>query len=147
VTPLGELAIALGVGSGWGAKALARALPPSSGSGPLRVAALSEAIARAIEAAGHHALRAAPRDGRLALDDGAADALCVSGLPEDPAALRECARVVHDGGRVLVATPAGLARRGPARQLVAALLLHAGLADLEQRVARGIVITSGSVRR
>jgi SAM-dependent methyltransferase len=142
------IASALGLGSAWGGKALARAVTTD---GPkLQVAALSEGVARALEQAGHTAARARLEDGRLPLPDGAVDALCVSGLPDEVesarTALGECARVVRPGGRVLVATAAGLARRGPERHLVTALLLHAGLRDLEQRMSRGIVITSGRVR-
>jgi hypothetical protein len=48
---------------------------------------------------------------------------------------------------VIVATAGGLARRGPQRPLVSALLLHAGLLDLEQRMSRGVVLSSGRVRR
>ncbi len=142
------VAAALGFGSGWGSKALARAV--SEGKRKAKVAALSEPVARALEQAGHEALRATLENGRLSLEDACTDALCASGLPPPEVAaqvLSECARVVRDGGRVLVATTAGLARRGPDRQLVAALFAHAGLVDLEQRMIRGTVITSGRVRR
>jgi SAM-dependent methyltransferase len=147
VTTLGGIASALGLGSAFGAKALARAV--SVGGAHLRVVALSDRVARALEQAGHVSLLAPPENGRLPLEDRAADALCASGLPEietAPRILRECARVVRPGGRVLVATAAGLARRGPERHLVTALLLHAGLVDLEQRMSHGTVITSGGVR-
>jgi len=139
------VASALGLGSGWGAKALARSL----GAAKLRVASLSEPVARALEQAGHEVVRARLEHGRLALDDAAVDALCASGLPPidvAPAIVRECARVVRPGGRVLFATPYGLARRGPERQLVNALFLHAGLVELKQRMSRGIVLTDGAVR-
>jgi SAM-dependent methyltransferase len=138
------VASALGLGSGWGAKALARSL----GSTKLRVAALSEAVARAVESAGHEAVRAQLEHGRLALEDGVVDALCASGLPPvevAPAILRECARVVRRGGRVSFATPYGLARRGPERHLVMAMFLHGGLTGLRQRMSRGIVLTDGLV--
>ncbi len=133
-----------GFGSGFGAKALARAV----GAAP-EVAALNEPVARALEAAGRRALRATLDGGRLSLTDGAADALCAAGLPDEGAAelLDECVRVVRSGGRVLVATASGLTRRGPERAHVSALFLHAGLVDLEQRSSRGTVITSGRVRR
>ena len=171
LSPLDSLASALGFGSGWGAKALARALSqPSSAKagakapepGPeggddaaivplkLRVATLSEPVARALEQAGHEPLRVVVENGRLPLEDRVADALCVSGLPPAevaPQILSECLRVVRDGGRVLVATQAGLTRRGPERQQVCALLLHAGLVELEQKMSRGTVISSGRVRR
>jgi ubiquinone/menaquinone biosynthesis C-methylase UbiE len=139
-----QVASALGFGSGWGAKALARAV----GGEQRRVVALSEPLARALEHAGHQVVRAQLENGRLALDDGAADALCASGLPPTEVAaqvLAECARVVRPGGRVLVATPAGLTRRGPPRHVVCAAFLHAGLLGLEQRLTRGILVTAGTV--
>ena len=138
------VASALGLGSGWGAKALARSL----GQAKLRVAALSEPVARALEAQGHEPVRVQLENGRLGLDDGAVDALCASGLPPPEAApgiLRECGRVVKGGGRVLFATPYGLTRRGPERHTVMAIFLHAGLTALRQRMSRGIVLTDGTV--
>ncbi|HEY7956378.1 MAG TPA: hypothetical protein VII38_13840 [Polyangia bacterium] len=135
---------ALGLGASWGAKPLARAV----GSSKAKVAALTEPLARALEAAGHEAVRATLDEGRLSLEAGSVDALCLAGLPDSAALLlTECARVVRHGGRVLVATPAGLARRGPDRAEVSALLLHAGLIDLEQKLTRGTAISSGRVRR
>ena len=89
-----DLALALGVGSARGARALARAV----GRGQKRqVVALGEAVARALEQAGHVAVRARLERGRLPLDDRSADALCASGLPDlsvAPQLLAECARVV-----------------------------------------------------
>jgi hypothetical protein len=145
-----SLAAALGLGAARGSKALARATA-RLGKGR-RVVALSEPIARALEAEGQEAVRAAFTDGRLTLADGHGDALCGSGLPEADVAgaltmLRECARVVKHGGLVLVATGSGLTGRGAERSLVTALLLHAGLEDLEQRLQRGSAISSGRVRR
>jgi ubiquinone/menaquinone biosynthesis C-methylase UbiE len=139
------VASALGFGSGWGGKALARTL----GKEKVRVAALSEPVARAIEQAGHEAVRVEAQNGRLPLDDRSCDALCASGLPPTdvaPAVLRECARVVKPGGRVLIATPYGITRRGPERHVVTAMFLHASLTDVTQKMSRGIVITSGLVR-
>jgi len=141
-----DLALALGVGAARGAKALARAVPGEK----QRVAALGEAVARALEQAGHEPLRVPLDQGRVALEDGVADALCGSGLPEAAAALpllRECARVVRHDGRVILATAAGLVGRGPERALVTALFIHAGLIDVQQQLARGTAITSGRVRR
>ncbi|HZS39204.1 MAG TPA: hypothetical protein VFF06_20375 [Polyangia bacterium] len=149
MSTLAGLAGALGLG-GFGAKALARALGPAQKDRALDVVGLNEPVARALEQAGHRALRAPVANGRVPLDDGAADAACVAGLPPAdvaPLLLDECARVVKSGGRVLVATASGLTRRGPERSVVTALFLHAGLVDLEQRVSRGTVITSGRVRR
>jgi ubiquinone/menaquinone biosynthesis C-methylase UbiE len=139
------VASARGFGSGWGSKALARSL----GTGKLRVAALSEPVARAIEQAGHTVDRIELTNGRLPLDDGTCDALCASGLPPAevaPAVLRELARVVRRDGRLLIATPYGLTRRGPDRHLVTALFVHAALSEITQRMSRGIVLTSGVVR-
>jgi hypothetical protein len=143
---LQDLAGAFGIGPAWGARSLARSVAPGA---KLRVATLAEPVARALGQAGHEPLRAALSAGRVPLDDAAADALCLSGLPatDAPALLRECSRVVRDGGRVLVATALGRTRRGPDRPEVAALFLHAGLVDVEQRLTRGVVITSGRVRR
>src|SRR5947209_5869501 len=73
-----DLALALGVGSARGARALARAVGSNgaraSNDGKLTVVALGEAVARALEQAGHVALRARFERGRLALEDGSADA-------------------------------------------------------------------------
>jgi hypothetical protein len=55
--------------------------------------------------------------------------------------------VVRANGRVIVATAYGLGRRGPERHQVAALFIHAGLTDVRQKLSRGIVLTSGRVRR
>lgn len=141
-----DLALALGLGAARGARALARAV----GTEPRRVVALGDAIARALQEAGHQPLRARLERGRLSLDDAAAEALCASGLPDlsvAPALLRECARVVADGGRVIVATAAGLVGRGPERHVLTAMFMHAGLIDLEQQLVRGTALTVGRVRR
>jgi hypothetical protein len=123
-----------------GASALARALAGDK----KQVIALDEAVARAVEQAGHVSLLTKMNDGKL-LHDARADALCLSGLPGDAELLRECARAVKPGGRLFVATGMSGARRD--RPLVMALLLHAGLVDLQQRWSRGIVVSSGRVRR
>jgi ubiquinone/menaquinone biosynthesis C-methylase UbiE len=141
-----DLALALGMGAARGARALARAV----GGEKRRVVALGEAVARALEEAGHEALRVRAERGRLPLDDGSADALCASGLPDlsvAPLVLHEFVRVVRDGGRVLLATSAGLVGRGPERHALTALFMHAGLTDIEQQLSRGTAITSGRVRR
>jgi ubiquinone/menaquinone biosynthesis C-methylase UbiE len=141
-----DLALALGVGAARGAKALARSVPGEK----RRVVALGEAVAKALEQLGHEAVRARMERGRLALDDSTADALCVSGLPDPsvaPQVLKELARVVRDGGSVLVATPAGIVGRGPERHVLTALFMHAGLVDIGQQLVRGTAITSGRVRR
>jgi hypothetical protein len=139
------MAAALGMGSGLGARALARAVAGRAE----RVAALSEPVARALEQAKLEVVRVALLEGKIALPDGACDALCASGLVDEQAlpALTECARVVKGGGRIYLASAVGLTRRGPERHLVSALLLHAGLVDLEQRLERGVAISSGRVQR
>jgi ubiquinone/menaquinone biosynthesis C-methylase UbiE len=144
-----DLALALGLGAARGAKALARAVGPS-GEGKRRVVALGDAIARALEQAGHEPLRARMERGRLPFEDGSADALCASGLPDlslAPAVLGECARVVKPGGRVILATSAGLVGRGPERHVLTALFMHAGLVGIEQLLSRGTAITVGRVQR
>ena len=141
-----DLALALGVGSARGARALARAVPGEK----RQVVALGEAVARAIEQAGHTVVRARLERGRLSLDDSSADALCTSGLPDlsmAPQLIKECARVVRTGGSVIVATAAGIVGRGPERHVVTAMFMHAGLVGLTQQLVRGTAITSGRVRR
>jgi hypothetical protein len=136
------IAGSLGIGGAGSAKAMLRALLGAK----LRVAALSPQVARALEAAGHTAVPIELTNGRLQLDDGATDALCMPGLPPvemAPQVLGECARVVRPGGHVLCATSGGLTGRGPARQIVAAVFLHAGLMELDQRMWRGTVVTRG----
>jgi ubiquinone/menaquinone biosynthesis C-methylase UbiE len=144
-----DLALALNVGSARGARALARAVGASS-ERKREVVALGEAVARALEQAGHTALRARLDRGRLALDDSSADALCTSGLPDlsvAPQLIKECARVVRSGGSVIVATAAGIVGRGPERHVLTAMFMHAGLVGITQQLARGTAITSGRVRR
>ena len=144
-----DLALALNVGSARGARALARAVGASS-EPKRQVVALGEAVARALEQAGHTALRARLDRGRLALDDSSADALCTSGLPDlsvAPQLIKECARVVRGGGSVIVATAAGIVGRGPERHVLTAMFMHAGLVGITQQLARGTAITSGRVRR
>lgn len=141
-----DLALALNVGSARGARALARAVPGDK----RRVVALGEAVARALEQQGHEPLRARLERGRLPLDDSAADALCASGLPDlsvAPQLLKECARVVRDGGSIIVATAAGIVGRGPERHVLTAMFMHAGLVDVRQQLSRGTALTSGRVRR
>jgi ubiquinone/menaquinone biosynthesis C-methylase UbiE len=144
-----DLALALGLGAARGAKALARAVGPS-GDGKRRVVALGDAVARALAQAGHEPVRARLERGRLQLEDASADALCASGLPDlsvAPTLLRECARVVKDGGRVILATAAGIVDRGPERHVLTSMFMHAGLLEIEQHLARGTALTIGRVRR
>jgi hypothetical protein len=135
-----DLVGALGLG---GAKALVRSLA-TNGDGKLRVISLDEHVARCLEQAGHSSLLARVENSRLNFEDAPADALCLSSLPNDASLMRECARAVRPGGRVLVAS--GMATARKERHLVMALLLHAGLVDLEQHWSRGILISSGRVR-
>ncbi|MCA1662800.1 MAG: methyltransferase domain-containing protein, partial [Myxococcales bacterium] len=149
-----DLALALGVGSARGARALARAVgatgvgPPSDAK--LTVVTLGDAVARAIEEAGHVALRARFEGGRLPLEDGTADALCTSGLPDLSVAqelIKQCARVVRNGGSVIIATAVGIVGRGPERHVLTAMFMHAGLVGISQQLSRGTALTGGRVRR
>ena len=58
-----------------------------------------------------------------------------------------CARVVRNGGLVIVATAAGIVGRGPERHVITAMFMHAGLVDVTQQLSRGTALTSGRVRR
>jgi ubiquinone/menaquinone biosynthesis C-methylase UbiE len=149
-----DLALALGVGSARGARALARAVGANDArankDGKLTVVALGEAVARALEQAGHVALRARFEGGRLPLEDSSADALCTSGLPDlsvAPQLIKECARVVRNGGSIIVATAVGIVGRGPERHVLTAMFMHAGLVGISQQLSRGTALTSGRVRR
>ena len=149
-----DLALALGVGSARGARALARAVGANGAranhDSKLTVVALGEAVARALEQAGHVAMRARFERGRLPLEDGSADALCTSGLPDlsvAPQLIKECARVVRDGGSIIVATAVGIVGRGPERHVLTAMFMHAGLVGISQQLSRGTALTSGRVRR
>ena len=118
-----DLALALGVGSARGARALARAVGVGARRqrGKRTVVALGDAVARALEQAGHTALRARLERGRLRSTTASADALCTSGLPDlsvAPQLIKECARVVRNGGSVIVATAAGIVGRGPERHVL-----------------------------
>lgn len=144
-----DLALALGLGAARGARALARAVGAAE-NGKKRVVAVGDAVARAVEQAGHEAVRAQLEGGKLSVEDATADALCASGLPDltvAPALLGECIRVLRDGGRVLLATPVGLVGRGPERPLLTAMFMHAGLVDIAQQLGRGTAITIGTIRR
>ena len=95
-------------------------------------------------------MRARLERGRLALDDASADALCTSGLPDlsvAPQLIKECARVVRNGGTIIVATAAGIVGRGPERHAITAMFMHAGLVDITQQLSRGTALTSGHIRR
>jgi len=146
---IGGIASALGIGASFGKKSLARELARrAAGANDLAVAALNGPLASALTDAGHRGEEVALVDGRIDRPSAGFDALVASGLPPvevAPALLGEWARVVRPGGLVLAAT-GGIGGRGPSRATVAALFLHAGLVDLEQRTARGIVVTSGRVR-
>jgi SAM-dependent methyltransferase len=150
MTAIEGLASVFGIGASFGKRSLARELARRApGANGLHVAALNGPLARALDEAGYRGEEVAFVDGRIDRAGDSFDALAASGLPPvevAPALLGEWARVVRAGGLILVAT-GGLGGHGPARTVVAALFLHAGLVDLEQRTARGIVVTSGRVRR
>ncbi len=134
---LGSLASTL---LGGATRSLCRELLRRQPGTGLLVAALSDPVARALEAAGHTAQVTKISDGRLDLDPSSVDAVCLSGVDSQllEAALRESARVAKDHAVVFLAA----SRRMP-RARVSALFLHAGFVDIEQRDQ----ITSGRVRR
>jgi SAM-dependent methyltransferase len=85
----------------------------------------------------------------LPFEDASMAAVLVAGALAEPiAALMEFSRVVRDGGLVAVATPAATLGRRPAPpESLAAQLLHAALADVEQYDVGTTRISAGTVRR
>ena len=87
--------------------------------------------------------------GALPFGDESVMAVFVAGaLPAGIAALTEFARVVHEGGMVAVATPGPtLGRKIEPPEVLAAQLLHAALADIEQFDVGTTRVSAGTVRR
>jgi ubiquinone/menaquinone biosynthesis C-methylase UbiE len=140
----GAISLGLGLGTARGAKALARAIRQRPGH--IRVATFSESVARALTRQKMEPLRVELAEGRIRLDDGAADALCGTGLLISVAALPiivECARVVKSEGYVLIAHAPSLRRRTRERLLLASLMLHAGLREIEQTQDGATIVTVG----
>ena len=121
---IGGIIEALGLGAAREAKLLVGRL---TGEG-MAVATLDDAIARALERAGHRVVT-----------EGAQMGLSLP-LPEDGAAaverLTQLARAVHPGGEVILLGGSDRARDG-------GLMLRAGLSSLRQFSEGGIVLTSG----
>ena len=83
----------------------------------------------------------------MSLEDASADALCTSGLPDlsvAPQLIKECARVVRNGGSVIVATAVGIVGRGPERHVLTAMFMHAGLVGITQQLSRGTAMTAAA---
>jgi len=122
---LGAILEALGLGAAREARQLVERLPEPA----LAVATLDEAIARALEKAGHRT------------SVGGADAALSLALPDGEAGYERLRRIVHQtrpGGLVIVAGGADRARD-------AGLLLRVGLTALRQVVDGGAVFSCGVV--
>lgn len=114
----------------------------------LRVVALDPRLLRPLRAAGCQVVLEDPQLPPRELPPGERfDALCLRPLrlPSGDE-LRAYARRVREGGLVVVCSAAG--RSGGARRWqLAASFLHAGLADVVQRVVGRYVVTAGQVPR
>lgn len=164
---LSTVEVGLGSALGLGAGRVARVVMSLLGGGAPRapVLVLGEEVARALHHAGVSVLVVAgTRPGRAARGLPLVAVAAPNQLPLaqaevagaviarlDGAALGEvlgeCARVVAEGGPVVVASPiGGLLRKPPAPEALCGALLHARLVDLEQREAGATRITLGRVR-
>lgn len=128
-----------------------------------RVIVVGDELGRALQRAGLSVVSVSPkprfrkrgppqiaaRIEALPLADECADAVVAVGLPAGaPAALLALARVVRDGGLIAVATgTSGLVRRPVPPEQLAAALVHAGLADIEERVVGQTLLGFGRVRK
>lgn len=135
-----------------GRRAIALADAVNHENGTQRVVVLDERAARAIGQHGHTVVRAHLDAGRLRDVEGTTDGVCLGELggPEagDPIALLlDCSRVVRGGGFVMAASPTSMGVDHAASAKLAAWFLHAGLVDLKQERRRGVILTSGRVRR
>lgn len=149
-----------GLGSKRVARLLAEKLEQTIGR-PKRVLAVGDGLGRALSAAGLPVMSIGRPGGRrrqgmlqmassltsLPLEAGSLDAVCMVGIPsEGLPALRECARVVRQGGLLaMIAASPALMQRSSSRETMAAIMLHASLVEIEQRQLGSTWITLGRV--
>lgn len=117
------------------------------GSGQ-HVIAFDDRVGKALAEGGHRVTRLEgeqPFPGEELVDGICFDALGDAKEPLDR--LRASLRAVRAGGYVLSATPSPLGGDHAAAAKLAATFLHAGLVELRQETRRGLLLTSGRVRR
>lgn len=110
--------------------------------------AFDDRVGKALADGGHRVTRL-EREGAVPTEVGSVDGVCFDALAEsaDPIErLRATVRAVRPGGFVLSATASRLTDHALAARLTAAYL-HAGLGELRQEKRRGMLLTSGRVRR
>lgn len=116
--------------------------------GAQHVIAFDDRVGKALADGGHRVTRL-EREGAVPTEVGSVDGVCFDALAEsaDPIErLRATVRAVRPGGFVLSATASRLTDHALAARLTAAYL-HAGLGELRQEKRRGMLLTSGRVRR
>jgi hypothetical protein len=138
------------IGIGWSRKRLLQVLAVRA-TGARRVLALSEPLARAFVEAGYEVQRALVTNGQVQVGDSEVEivlapieALCRTGWRDE--VIAELAHALRPGG-LLCLVGGGLAlHKEPSRARLAALLLHAGLAEVEQLEALGSILSIGRRR-
>lgn len=117
--------------------------------GAQHVIAFDDRVGKALADEGHRVTRL-ERDGAVPVDVGSVDGVCFDALAEadDPIErLRATIRAVRPGGFVLSATASRLTSDHALAARMTAAYLHAGLGELRQEKRRGMLLTSGRVRR
>lgn len=117
-------------------------------TGAQHVIAFDDRVGKALADGGHRVTRLEPA-GAVPTEVSSVDGVCFDALAEadDPIErLRATMRAVRPGGFVFSVTTSRLNDHALAAKLTAAFL-HAGLGELRQEKRRGMLLTSGRLRR
>ena len=132
-----------------GRQALWLAEQVSKQTGGQHVLAFDDRVGKALADRGHRVTKL-DRAAAIEIEVGSLDGVCFDALHEegDPIArLRAALHAVRPGGYVLAAVQTPLGGDHAASAKLAAIFLHAGLAELRQERRRGLLLTSGRLRR